>query len=156
MSQAPATATVPERLRLATAALAGCSGCHMALLDLHLELLELASHLVDRLVELLHPLLQPRIGLGTAGGGSGQGAHPIGRHHRPQALAEPQGPERAALAAPIGFREQPPAQTGGPEHGPAEGREQQAATGAAGPVAAIGPGVSPGISHDRRETTRSP
>lgn len=34
----------PVRLRLASAWLAGCSGCHMSFLDLHLELLELAVH----------------------------------------------------------------------------------------------------------------
>jgi NAD-reducing hydrogenase small subunit len=36
-------ASAPRRLRLATVWLAGCSGCHMALLDLDLALFELAA-----------------------------------------------------------------------------------------------------------------
>lgn len=38
-----------ERIRLATASLAGCFGCHMSLLDLDLELVELLAHIqLDR------------------------------------------------------------------------------------------------------------
>lgn len=38
-----------DRIRLATASLAGCFGCHMSLLDLDLELVELLAHIqLDR------------------------------------------------------------------------------------------------------------
>ncbi|MFM8525286.1 MAG: oxidoreductase [Cyanobacteriota bacterium] len=44
MTSSPAASVSPRRLRLATAWLAGCSGCHMSFLDLDLDLLELAAH----------------------------------------------------------------------------------------------------------------
>jgi hypothetical protein len=96
-----------------------------------LELLELATHLINRLIELLHPLLK-------------QGIHRSGRwgglHFRtgPQIqlgawrarASQPQGLGQAALAAPIGFAQQPPTEARSSEHGSTEGTQQQAAAGA--------------------------
>jgi hypothetical protein len=112
---------------------------------LGLELFELASHLVDGLVELLHPVLKRGVLLGAVdrlvipgvcerrGGGALEGELlPAGALQ--QALE---------LSAPFGFPKEPPRQSTGPSYRPDDDPKHQGA--------AIGREGVTGLSHGLEE-----
>jgi len=114
-----------------------------------LKLLQLATHFIDRLVQLLNPFLQEGINRCRRWGwlqlAPGAGINLDGwltRGFQPQRLGT------AALAATIRFRQQPPTQPGSPEYGSTEGAQQQAAAGAGWAL--------PWISHGWVDVSTSP
>jgi hypothetical protein len=93
-----------------------------------LELLQLAAHLINGLVELLHPLLQQGINRrGRRGGLESSPGLKISRSGRLARRSQPQRLGQATLAAAIGLAQQPPTQARSPEHGSTKGAQQQAA-----------------------------
>jgi hypothetical protein len=94
-------------------------------------LLQLAAHLIDRLVELLNPFLQQGIDRSSRWGGlelsPGAGLNLEGWLTR---RSQPQGLAKAALTTTIRLTQQPPTEARSPEYGSTEGAQQQAAAGA--------------------------
>jgi hypothetical protein len=96
-----------------------------------LELLQLSAHLIDRLIELLHPFLQQRINRSSRWSRLelGTGARINLDAWLPRGL-QPQRLGKAALAATIRLTQQPPTQAGSTEYGSTKGAQQEAAAGA--------------------------
>jgi hypothetical protein len=106
-----------------------------------LQLFELAPHLVDGLVELLHPILKRGVLLGWLGPMvntlivEGRGGVALkGELCSGGALQH-----ALELSAPFRLLQEPPGQATGPSHGPDDNPKDQGA--------AIGLGVIPGLSH---------
>lgn len=103
-----------------------------------MQLLKLAPHFIDGLVELLYPVVK----LGV------EAVHlPFDRCNGglPRLNQAPQ--LTACLAATVGFRKQPPGQSGSADHGPGDGAGQNGAAiaaRAADTVAVIGPRIRHG------------
>jgi hypothetical protein len=88
--------------------------------------LELATHVVDRLVEFVDLVMQVSLAWAVQGGGDGAvvGVTRIGEP------AQAPNPLLTRLKpAPLGFRQQPPGQPGCTENGPHHGADQKGAAG---------------------------
>jgi hypothetical protein len=106
-----------------------------------LQLFELAPHLVDGLVELLHPILKRGVLMGWLGPMVNPGL--VERHGGGALEGELRsgGALQHTLELPAPFRllQEPPGKATGPSHGPDDNPKDQGA--------AIGLGVIPGLSH---------
>jgi len=106
-----------------------------------LQLFELAPHLVDGLVELLHPILKRGVLLGWLGPMVNPGVVERRRGGAVEGEVRSGGALHPALelTAPFRFLQEPPGQATGPSHGPDDNPKDQGD--------AIGLGVIPGLSH---------
>lgn len=103
-----------------------------------MKLFQLASYLIDRLVELLHPVVE--LGIKPARLFCDRPALRITQLHQAPQLA-------AGLATSVGLGKEPPGQAGCAHHraGESAGHDGPARSGVAGIVAVLAPGISHGL-----------